>query len=268
MAEPTDLELARARGDRPVFQPPELPLHLGCAYYIKAIPIVKLISRMLRETLKITTHSKAEFTSIWLIPEHYDAILIIAPGAGKDMNSEFISTLHEGIAEQNILTVKFNFPYLEQGRAAPNSPSVLEDTWLAVIAEVMAKTTFPRKKIFLSGKSMGGRYATLLAAKTDGFAGIILYGYPLHAPGRPNKPRSEDLNSIHSPMLFFQGSRDSLCKLEVFKPILAHVPAHPDLHVIEGADHSFKMPKRIERSAASIRQELVKKSVEWIQHHT
>ncbi len=222
---------------------------------------------MKTETHKITVNPKAYVTSIWNIPEDYESILIIAPGAGKDMNSDFISTLHDGIAKKGIMTVKFNFPYLEQGRAAPNTPSVLEDTWLAVIDAVMAQTGFPREKIFLSGKSMGGRYAILLAAKIDGFAGIILYGYPLHAPGKTNKPRSEDLASVHSPMLFFQGSRDSLCDLKVFKPILEQLDPQPELDVIEGADHSFKVLKRLNRNEESVYQELIDKTVEWIKKH-
>ncbi len=219
---------------------------------------------MKTETHKITLSPKAYFSSIWLIPNHYEAVLLIAPGAGKDMHSEFISHLHEGIAEKGVMTVKFNFPYLEVGRNAPNTPSILEDTWLAMIEAVMAQTGLPREKIFLSGKSMGGRYATLLAAKMDGFAGIILYGYPLHAPGRKNKPRSEDLNSVHSPMLFFQGSRDSLCELEVFKPIVDKLEDKAQLNIIEGGDHSFKLLKRLNRSEESVYDELVNDSVEWI----
>ncbi len=222
---------------------------------------------MKTETHKITVNPKAYVSSVWNMPENYESIVLIAPGAGKDMHSDFISSLHEGIAGHNIMTVKFNFPYLEQGRAAPNTPTVLEDTWLAIIEAVMAQTGMPREKIFLSGKSMGGRYATLLAAKVDGFAGIILYGYPLHAPGRKHKHRSEDLKSVHSPMLFFQGSRDSLCDLEVFKPILEQLNPQPDLHIIEGADHSFKMLKRLNRSDESVRQELILKSAEWIRQH-
>ncbi len=222
---------------------------------------------MKTETHKIRVNDKAVVSSIWNIPDQYDSILLIAPGAGKDMHSEFISTLHDGIAQQGIMTVKFNFPYLEQGRTAPNSPSVLEDTWLAVIDEVMAQTGAPRRKLFLSGKSMGGRFATLLAAKIDGFAGLILYGYPLHAPGRTHKPRSEDLSSVHSPMLFFQGSRDSLCDLNIFKPILENLTPPPKLVVIEGADHSFKILKRLNRSQESIYQELIDKSAKWIEQH-
>ncbi len=223
---------------------------------------------MKTETHKITLSPKAYFSSNWLIPNQYDAILLIAPGAGKDMHSEFISHLHKGIAEKGIMTVKFNFPYLEIGRNAPNTPSILEDTWLAIIDAVIAQTGFPKEKIFLSGKSMGGRYATLLAAKMDGFAGIILYGYPLHAPGRKDKPRSEDLNSVHSPMLFFQGSRDSLCELEVFKPLVGKIQGRADLRIIEGGDHSFKMLKRLNRSDDSVLDELVNDSVKWINEHS
>ncbi len=216
------------------------------------------------ETHKIRVNEKAVVSAIWHIPDHYEHILLIAPGAGKDMHSEFISALHDGIAEHGIMTVKFNFPYLEQGRTAPNTPTVLEDTWLAVIDAVMAQTGAPREKLFLSGKSMGGRYATLLAAKIDGFGGLILYGYPLHAPGKTEKPRSQELNAIHSPMLFFQGSRDSLCDLTVFKPILENLNPPPELVVIEGADHSFKLLKRLKRSQESVYQELIDKSAQWI----
>ncbi len=216
------------------------------------------------ETHKIRVNEKAVVSTIWHIPDHYEYILLIAPGAGKNMHSEFITTLHDGIAEHDIMTVKFNFPYLEQGRTAPNTPTVLEDTWLAVIDAVMAQTGAPREKLFLSGKSMGGRYATLLAAKIDGFAGLILYGYPLHAPGKTEKPRGQELNAIHSPMLFFQGTRDSLCNLGVFKPILENLNPAPELVVIEGADHSFKLLKRLKRSQASVYQELIDKSARWI----
>lgn len=212
----------------------------------------------------ITVTPKANISSTWLIPKKYKAVLIIAHGAGRDMNSTFISHLHEGIAEQNILTVKFNFPYMEQGLKAPNTPHVLEETWHKVIDMVLERTGVNRKHIFLSGKSMGGRYATLLACKEDLFGGIILFGYPLHAPGKPDKPRFDLLKSIHEPMLFFQGTRDSLCKLDIFKPLLETLSPKPTLHIIDGGDHSFKLLKRIDRSNESVLDEIANKSAEWI----
>ncbi len=216
----------------------------------------------------ITITPKADISSVWLIPDDYKAVLIIAHGAGRDMNSFFITQLHEGIAEQNILTVKFNFPYMEQGLKAPNTPHVLEETWHRVIDMVLEKTKVSRKQIFLSGKSMGGRYATLLACKEDLFGGIILFGYPLHAPGKSHKPRFDLLKVIHEPMLFFQGTRDSLCKLDVFKPLLDSLSPKPTLHIIDGGDHSFKLLKRIDRTDQSVFDEIVHISAKWINQNT
>lgn len=212
----------------------------------------------------ITITQKADISSVWLIPEQYKSVLIIAHGAGRDMNSNLISAIHEGIAENNILTVKFNFPYMEQGLKAPNTPHVLEETWQKIIDTVIEKTGVKLKQIFLSGLSMGGRYATILAAKEDLYAGIILFGYPLHAPGKPDKPRFNHLKVIHEPMLFIQGSRDSLCELDVFKPLLETLSPQPHLHIIEGGDHSFKLLKRIERTEQSVFKEIIQTSTEWI----
>ncbi len=216
----------------------------------------------------ITITQKADISSVWLIPDRYKAVLIIAHGAGRDMNSSFVSQLHEGIAQHNVLTVKFNFPYMELGLKAPNTPHVLEETWHKVIDMVLEKTGVSRKQIFLSGKSMGGKYATILACKEDLYGGIILFGYPLHAPGKSNKPRFDLLKVIHEPMLFFQGTRDSLCKLDVFKPLLETLSPKPTLHIIEGGDHSFKLLKRIDRTQQSVFDEVVTVSAEWIDQNT
>lgn len=212
----------------------------------------------------ITITKKAKISSTWLIPDKYQSVLIIAHGAGHNMDSVFISQIHEGIAEHNILTVKFNFPYMEQGLRAPNTPHVLEETWQQVISTVIEKTGINRKQIFLSGKSMGGRYATILASKEDLYAGIILFGYPLHAPGKPDKPRFNHLKVIHEPMLFFQGTRDSLCQLNTFKPLIELLSPKPVLHIIEGADHSFKLLKRIDRTEQSVFDEIIQIGAEWI----
>jgi len=213
-------------------------------------------------TINIT--QKADISSVWLIPEQYQSVLIIAHGAGRDMNSLFVSQMHEGIAKHNVLTVKFNFPYMERGAKAPNTPHVLEETWHKVIEAVIEKTGVSRKQIFLSGKSMGGKYATILACKEDLYAGIILFGFPLHAPGKPNKPRFDLLKVIHEPMLFFQGTRDSLCKLDVFEPLLSTISPKPTLHIIEGGNHSFNLLKRIGRTEQSVLDEIIQKSADWI----
>ncbi|NOQ36285.1 MAG: hypothetical protein GQ569_10370 [Methylococcaceae bacterium] len=219
---------------------------------------------IITEKYSISVPEKGEVSAISLIPENYHAALIIAHGAGKDMSSDFICRLHEGIAEKGILTVKFNFPYTEQGRKVPDRAKVLESTWNAVIDTVLEKTALNRNQLFISGKSMGGRYASMIAAQPQELGGVILYGYPLHAPAKADKPRFEHLQNVPAPMLFFQGTRDSLCKLEILKPLLKNLNPVPHLHIIEGGDHSFKVLKRLKRSEDEVFEELITTSVQWI----
>ena len=216
------------------------------------------------EHYQIKINEKAVVSSSAIIPDNYQAILIIAHGAGNDMQSAFISYLHKTIASAGIMTVKFNFPYKELGRKAPDRPPLLEATWQAVIDAVLNETGCRPKQVFLSGKSMGGRYASMIAAQRSGLGGLIVYGYPLHAPGKQDKLRVEHLASITCPMLIFQGTRDSLCKIDVFQPILAELPAPPELHIIEGGDHSFKVLKKLTRTASEVWKEIAEQSIEWI----
>lgn len=218
---------------------------------------------MKTENHTLIINDKDDISSVWLFPESYQSALIIAHGAGNDMNSAFISYLHENIAEQNILTIKFNFPYMEQGKKAPNRPPILEATWQKMIDAVLEKTDLSAEQVFLSGKSMGGRYASMIAAEQK-YAGVILFGYPLHAPGKPANLRAEHLVSIQCPLLFFQGTRDSLCQLDKLQESLKKLAPTPKLHIIEGGDHSFKTLKRLNRTEESVWQEIVQVSSEWI----
>lgn len=219
------------------------------------------------EHYQIKVNDKVSISASAIIPDDYQAILIIAHGAGHDMHSTFISYLHETIALAGIMTVKFNFPYKELGRKAPDRPPVLEATWHAVIDAVLKNTGGRPEQIFLSGKSMGGRYASMIVAQRPGLGGLIIYGYPLHAPGKQDKLRVEHLASITCPMLFFQGTRDTLCNINIFKPILAKFPAQPELHIIEGGDHSFKVLKKLGRTEQEVWLEIAKHSYEWINQH-
>lgn len=222
---------------------------------------------MKTENHSIRVSEKSTISSSWLIPEGYERALIIAHGAGQDMNSPFICALHEGIAKHNILTVKFNFPYLEQGRKAPDRPSVLMATWHAAINAVKIRTDLSYEHIILSDKSMGGRYASLLASEQAGFGGVILFGYPLHPAGKPDKLRYVHLAKIDCPVLFIQGTRDNLCKLDNLRPILDEITPSPDLQIIDGGDHSFKALKSLNRSEWSVWDEIIRISADWILKH-
>ena len=150
--------------------------------------------------------------------------------------------MSRAIAAAGVTVVTFNFLYSETRRGAPDRAAVLEATWLAVIDGLRAKGFGPR--LFIGGKSMGGRYASMVAAK-DGVdvAGVVLLGYPLHPPGEPAKVRVAHLPAVRAPMLFVQGSRDTFGTQEEIEPVVRGLP-RARLLLIEGGDHSLATPKK------------------------
>ncbi|GAB4355871.1 MAG: alpha/beta hydrolase [Methylohalobius crimeensis] len=215
---------------------------------------------------KLKIDPKRKTTSLWAVPEDYDRQLavILAHGAGSDMHHPFLSFVQESLAERGVLTVKFNFPYKEEGRKAPDRMLVLLATWKAVVDAVRNDPDLAPQRIFLAGKSMGGRAASMLAAEGEACAGLIFLGYPLHPPDKPDKPRTEHLPRINCSMLFIQGTRDRLCDLERLRPVLDTLSVPVDLHVIEGGDHSFKVLKRLGRSEGDVWKEIVEATADWI----
>ena len=182
--------------------------------------------------------------------------LVVAPGAGSDLDTPFLVELCRGLSE-SVLTVRFNFPYREAGRGGPDPQPRLEATYRWVLAWLRADPELRPGPLLAGGKSMGGRIATHLAAAGEPLAGLVLLGYPLHPPGQPGRLRDVHLPAVRCPMLFVQGSRDSLCDLGLLRPVLARLAAPHHLHVIEGGDHSFKTPKRAGRSDAGIQAEIL-----------
>jgi predicted alpha/beta-hydrolase family hydrolase len=192
-------------------------------------------------------------------------LVILAHGAGNNMHSPFLSAVHEGIAAHGYVTVKFNFPYTEAGRRAPDSAPVLEACYRRLIEAVRSDQTIAARRIVIGGKSLGGRIATHLAAQGEEVAGAVLLGYPLHPPGQPGKLRVAHLQQIRAPLLFFAGTRDTLCTLDLLKRTLRKMPASTELHVIEGGDHSFNVPKSMRRDAQSIWDEIVGVTARWLE---
>ncbi len=191
--------------------------------------------------------------------------VIWAHGAGNDMHSAFLCAMHEGLAEHGYPSVKFNFPYKEAGRRAPDRAPVLEACYAHVIEAVRGDAQIAAQRVVIGGKSLGGRMASHLAAKGETVAGLIFLGYPLHPAGKVDKLRVAHLDKIRTPMLFFAGTRDPLCRLDLLQRMLKPLPAAIDLHVIEGGDHSFNVPKAMQRDARSVWQEILATCVEWLQ---
>ena len=149
---------------------------------------------------------------------------------------------------------RFDFPYREQGRRIPDPMPVLKKAYEAAIA----REREDGRRLFIGGRSMGGRVATMLAA--DGFEcdGLILLAYPLHPAGKPEKLRDAHLPSIRTPVLCFNGTRDALCTRELMEKALAPVSAPWEMHWIDGADHSLGTAKALAEIAETTRRWLEK----------
>ena len=173
------------------------------------------------------------------------ATLILAHGAGAPQSSAFMVDFARALAWRGCHAVTFNFPYTEQGRRLPDRAPALEACFRDVIATIRARPELAAGPLVIGGKSMGGRMATHLAAQgVAELAGVVALGYPLHPPGRPEQHRAQHLAQIRQPMLIVQGSRDTFGTPEELRPVLAPLGARATLLVVEGGDHSFKVPKR------------------------
>lgn len=174
--------------------------------------------------------------------------VILGHGAGANQLSGFMKLFAAGLATRGFDVLTFNFIYMDKGRHIPDPKAKLESCYRAVIESTIAHKKLRTNKLIIGGKSMGGRIASQVAADegtglAEKISGLVLLGYPLHPPGNPEKLRAEHLKSIRAPMLFVQGTRDSLGTPDELRPILKKSRVRATIHVIEGGDHSFKAPK-------------------------
>ncbi|MEP0273889.1 alpha/beta hydrolase family protein [Ekhidna sp.] len=191
------------------------------------------------------------------------SILIVAHGAGAGMHHFFMKEIAQLISNEGITVVRFNFPYMEQGRKSPGSPKSNIETWNIVIEHIL--TMYPEMPIVVSGKSYGGRMASHLLAEHnfERVKGIIYFGFPLHAPGKDSKDRAQHLCEITLPQLFLQGSKDKLANLDLMKEVMKSLHK-AEIRVIEDADHSFHVPKRSGKTKEEILLLLATESINWI----
>jgi predicted alpha/beta-hydrolase family hydrolase len=185
--------------------------------------------------------------------------LILGHGAGANQLSGFMRLFANGLAERGVDIVTFNFLYMEQGRHVPDPKPKLEACYRAVIEAASRHKKLKGNRLAIGGKSMGGRIASQVAAQPDSAVeidGLVFLGYPLHPPGRPDKLRDSHLPEIKAPMLFVQGSRDTFGTPDELRAVFKKHHLSPTLHVIEGGDHSLKIPKSL-----GIPQEEVYRSV-------
>jgi predicted alpha/beta-hydrolase family hydrolase len=190
------------------------------------------------------------------------ALLVCAHGAGGHRDDRSLVSLSAVLREAGISVVRFNFEYRAQGARRIDPMPRLKARMSAVVAEVRAQLS--SKRLFIGGRSMGARVATLLAA--EGFAcdGLVLFAYPLHPAGQPEKRRDAHLAQIRVPVLCFNGTRDALCTRELMEKALT--PSWT-MHWLEGADHSFRVPKRSGRTDAEVLEAVRAATAKWVRSY-
>lgn len=199
---------------------------------------------MQHKSLKISVSPEiGKVSARCIIPDKAKCILSLAHGAGAGMDHSFMETLSKQLAEQGIATLRFNFPFAEGKKGRPDSPAVAHQTIAAAIAK--ARELFPKLPLFVAGKSFGGRMSSqyLSANHDETIKGIIFYGFPLHPAGKPSTERAEHLKQVKLPMLFLQGTKDTLATWDLIEAVCKPLKK-AKLVKLEGADHSFKAGKK------------------------
>lgn len=187
--------------------------------------------------------SAGNVSAEYVVPENAVAILTFAHGAGAGMNHQFMVAMANALAEAGIASLRFNFPFMENKKGRPDLPPVAHKTIEAATNEI--KRSYPELPLYLSGKSFGGRMSSqYLAAHPDKTVkGMVFFGFPLHPAGKPSTDRAEHLKEIKVPMLFLQGTKDTLATLELIEQVCASLST-ATLIKLEGADHAFKAGKQ------------------------
>jgi predicted alpha/beta-hydrolase family hydrolase len=197
-----------------------------------------------------------ELPALWDPAEDARAVMVVAHGAGNDMRAPFFTGVAGALVEAGLSVLRFNFPYMAAGRRGPDRPPVLMEAWRAALAQALRRGE--GLPVVASGKSLGGRMASMVAAEDgDEFVGsaLVFFGYPLHAPGRTEKLRAEHLSRVTVPMLFIQGTADSLARFDLVQDVVGRLGDRARLHAIEGGDHSFR-GRGLKRDAREIGSEL------------
>jgi hypothetical protein len=211
----------------------------------------------------LATQAAGEVSAALMMPNNAQALFVMGHGAGAGMRHAFMEALSAKLAALDIATLRFQFPYMEKASKRPDTEAVLTATVRSAVA--VGGEQRRGLPLFAAGKSMGGRMTSLAEAKQPlaNVRGLLFFGFPLHAAGKPSIERGMHLFKVGKPMLFLQGSRDGLADLQLLKPLCERLGRRAELFVVEGGDHSFHMPKRSGRSDDEVLGELAAKAASW-----
>jgi len=217
------------------------------------------------ERLTLAIDETRRVSALLQFPPAATACFVLAHGAGAGMDHPSMVAVAAELAARSIATLRFQFPYMERRTRRPDPPSVCHATVRAAVAE--AARLAPTLALFAGGRSFGGRMTSQAQAikPLPGVKGLAFIGFPLHPAGKPSGQRAEHLREVKIPMLFLQGTRDELAKLELLQPLIDQLGARATLKLLQDADHSFHVPARTGRNDAEVRAEMLDAFATWIE---
>ena len=210
----------------------------------------------------VATPEKGEVSFLLLEPSGATWCLVLGHGASSHFRHRTVTSIACALAQVGIASFRYNFPYSESG-GGRNSNEVCIATIRSAVAA--AHTAVPELSLLAGGHSFSGRMTSLGAAETPlpGVCGLVFYAFPLHPAGKPGTERAEHLSDVEHPMLFLSGTRDALADLELLEPVCSDLEKRAQLHLVDTADHSFKILKRSRRTTEDVYKEMARIALQW-----
>lgn len=219
------------------------------------------------EPIRVEVPGAGAVSGLCMTPADATAGYVFAHGAGAGMDHAFMSRLSDRLAERRVATLRFQFPYMEQGGKRPDVPAVAQAAVRAAVAA--AHRQWPALPLFAGGKSFGGRMTSQAQAlePMPGVRGLAFVGFPLHPAGKPGITRAAHLADVQVPMLFLQGARDELADLALLWGVVQGLGERATLHVEDDADHAFHVRARSGRNDGQVVQALAACMAAWFARH-
>ena len=196
-----------------------------------------------------------------------DRAVLLAHGAGSDRNGRPLLAVADALAAAGVPSLRFDYPYRTAGKKSPDRAAVLEAATRVAAAELARRSKLPPDRLVLGGRSMGGRYCSLVVgSETEpvGALGLLLLGYPLHAAGKPDRPRADHFSHLEVPTLFVSGTRDALAGKADLTRAAKKIRGAVTFHWLEGADHGYRPLKSTGRTVEDVLDEVATEATRWV----
>jgi predicted alpha/beta-hydrolase family hydrolase len=215
-----------------------------------------------RELTFLATPEKGRVSALLIRPEDATHLLVLGHGASTTMRHATLQAIAERLAEVGVATFRYNFPYSEHGRGR-DAQGVCTATIRSAVEA--AHDAAPDLPLVAGGHSFGGRMTSTAASEAplEGVVGLISFSFPLHPAGKPDTKRAGHLDAVTVPMLFLSGTRDELASMDLLRPVCEELGGLATLHVLDTADHGYKVLKKSRTSAEDVFAEMARVVRDW-----